>query len=541
MSVSAPLQERVRELEETLEQRERVLVERDAKIAELLREIAALEEELRGAARDRAKLEARLKELLAKRRALADLVAPGQLALFAEPAALATPPCANEAPDGETGADRIRPRHEKKQAPREVAYAALAREHVQHELPAEERISPFTGEPLVVIGEKTSEELEYRPSKLVVLVHHRPIYGLAEDERSERKAEPIVTPMPPRPLENGLAGPGLLARILTAKYCEHLPLYRQQTIFARDGLELPRQTLCDWVMASAFNLAPIQDALKKEILASGVVQLDDTPVECQAGTGAPNFKAHLWTYASPLVSGVVFDFAIDWGHEHVEAFLGNQIEGYLVGDGYAGYGTIVKKRPALIEAGCWAHVLRKFRDALKEAPVEASRMMRWIAKLFDIEREAVEGKLEPKAVRALRAEKSQAVLVEIERGAQVLRGQATSDQGALAKALTYLVNQWPTLVRFLEDGRVPIHNNACENAIRPVAVGRRNWLFAGSERGGRAAATIYSLIESCRRVDVDPFLYLRDVLVRVCTHPAARVHELVPANWKVLFGAPATR
>jgi hypothetical protein len=279
--------------------------------------------------------------------------------------------------------------------------------------------------------------------------------------------------------------------------------------------------------------------LKREILASGVVQLDDTPVKCQ-GKGEALFEARLWTYASPLVSGVVFDFTPDWGHEHVEAFLGNQIEGYLVGDGYAGYGTIVKKHPALIETGCWAHVLRKFRDALKEAPVEASRMMRAIAKLFDIEREAVERHLEPEAVRALRAEKSQALLTEIEQEAQALRGQ-TSDQGALAKALTYLVNQWPTLVRFLEDGRVPIHNNACENAIRPVAVGRRNWLFAGSERGGRAAATIYSLIESCRRVDVDPFLYLRDVLVRVCTHPAARVHELVPANWKELFGALATR
>lgn len=537
MSVSAELLDENRALKQALEQRERALVERDEKIAELVREITALEEELRGAARDRAKLEARLKELLAKRRALADLVAPGQLALFAEPMPLATPPCANEAPDGETGADRIRPRHQKKHAPREIAYAALPREHVQHELPAEERISPLTGEALVVIGEKTSEELEYRPSKLVVLVHHLPIYGPAES--SARKLEPIVTPLSPRPIENGLAGPGLLARILTAKYCEHLPLYRQQSIFARDGLELPRQTLCDWVMGSAFNLAPIQGAQKKAILASGVVQLDDTPVKCQ-GKGEALFEARLWTYASPLVSGVVFDFAPDWGHEHVEAFLGDQIEGYLVGDGYAGYGALVRKHPALIEAGCWAHVLRKFRDALKEAPVEASRMMRAIAKLFDIEREAVEAKLEPEAVRALRAEKSQAVLAEIEQEAQALRGR-TSDQGALAKALTYLVNQWPTLVRFLEDGRVPIHNNACENAIRPVAVGRRNWLFAGSERGGRAAATIYSLIESCRRVDVDPFLYLRDVLVRVCTHLAARVHELVPANWKELFGADATR
>lgn len=550
MSVSATLQKRVRVLEQTLEQRERALVERDekiaelerqvARIAELEREITALEQELRGAARDRAKLEARLKELLAKRRALADLAAPGQLALFSEAEPLATPPCANEAPDGETTEDEIRPRHKRKHAPREISYAALPREHVQHELPEAERICPITGMPLVVIGEKTSEELEYRQAKLVVIVHHRAVYGLAESDRAERKSEPLLAPMPPRPIENGLAGVGLLAWILVQKYCNHLPLYRQQSIFSRDGFAVPRQTLCDWVMACAYSLGPIQEALKREILASGVLQLDDTPIQCQAGKGAENFKAHLWTYASPLVSGVVFDFAIDWGHEHVAAFLGEKIEGYLVGDGYAGFGVIVQKYPALIEAGCWAHVLRKFRDAMKELPVEALRMVRRIAKLFDIEREAVEKKLAPEAVRALRTEKSQPVLAEVEAEAQALRSLATSDQGPLAKALTYLENQWPTLVRFLEDGRVPIHNNSCENAIRPIAVGRKNWLFAGSERGGHAAATIYSLIESCKRVDVDPFLYLRDVLVRVCTHPAARVHELVPANWKELFGATAS-
>ena len=544
MSVSAPLQERVRSLEQLLVERDEKIAElkgQVARIAELEREIASLEAELRGAARDRAKLEARLKELLAKRRALADLAAPGQLALFGEPEPLPTPPCASEAPDGETGTDQIRTRHAKKNAPRVISYAALPREHVQHELPEAERVCPITGKTLVVVGEKTSEELEYRQAKLVVIVHHRALYGLSESDRVERQSEPLAAPMPPRPIENGLAGVALLAWILVQKYCNHLPLYRQQSIFARDGLELPRQTLCDWVMASAQNLGPIQEALKRELLASCVLQLDDTPVECQAGKGKSNFKAHLWTYTSPLSRGVVFDFALDWSHEHVAAFLGDRIEGYLVGDGYAGYGKLVKKYPALIEAGCWAHVLRKFRDALKESPVEASRMMRRIAKLFDVEREAVEQRLEPAAVRALRAEKSQAVVTEIENEARALRALATSDQGPLAKALTYLENQWPTLVRFLEDGRVPIHNNSCENAIRPVAVGRKNWLFAGSERGGRAAATIYSLIESCRRVDVDPFLYLRDVLARVCTHPASRVHELVPAAWKDLFSADATR
>jgi len=543
--MSTTLLDENRSLKETLEQRERALLEREAelalhiqKIAELERQIAELDGKLRGAARDKHRLEARLKELLAKRRALAEAVAPGQLGLIFGEEPLPTPPCAEEAPDGETKEDKIRPRHTRKNAPREISYTALPREHVQHELPVDERICPVTGKTLVAIDEKTTEELEYRPGKLVVLVHHHAIYGLSEEDRAERTAEPVLTPVPARPIENGLAGAGLLAWILVQKYRHHLPLYRQQAIFAREGLELPRQTMCDWVMACAYNLAPIQRALQRQIVESGLVQLDDTPVQCQGGRGAENFQAYLWTYASPLVDGVVFDFAPDRGHEHVERFLGQAIEGYLVGDGYAGYGAIVKKHPAVIEVGCWAHAIRKSREALEEAPTEASWMMTLIGKLFDVESEAVEKKLEPEAVQALRDEKSRPVLDRICSKVEELRGQM-SDQGSFAKALTYLHNQWPTLVRFLEDGRVPIHNNACEVAIRPVGIGRKNWLFAGSERGGHAAATIYSLIESCRRAQVDPFLYLRDVLVRLCTHPAARVHDLVPARWKELFGSAA--
>jgi len=205
-----------------------------------------------------------MKELLAKRRALADEVAPGRLALAFGEAPLPTPPCAKEAPDGETKDDKIRPRHVRKNAPREISYAALPREHVQHELCEAERVCPVTGKALVVVGEKTTEELEYRPGKLVVLVHHRAVYGLCEADREERTAELLVAPAPLRPIENGLAGAALLAWILVQKYCHHLPLYRQQAIFQREGLELPRQTLCDWVLTSAYSLSPIQRALQRD-------------------------------------------------------------------------------------------------------------------------------------------------------------------------------------------------------------------------------------------------------------------------------------
>jgi len=189
----------------------------------------------------------------------------------------------------------------------------------------------------------------------------------------------------------------------------------------------------------------------------------------------------------------------------------------------------------VIQTGCWAHVLRKYRDALKDSPAQASSMMSLIAALFDVESGAIENKLDPAGVLALRAERSRPILDRIRLLAESLRGHG-SEQEAFGKAQKYLFNQWPALARVLEDGLVPIHNNSCERAIRPVAVGRRNWLFTGSERGGQAAAIVYSLIESCRRVDVDPYVYLRDVLVRVATHPASRVDELTPDRWKMLFG-----
>ena len=524
-----------------LEAQQRALAERDTfvaqhlqRIGELERQIELLVEQLKNSSHDQRLLEARLKELLARRRALADILAPGQLALLFGDEPLPTPPCATEAPDGETGEDKIRPRHRRTREPREVSYEVLPREHVQHELAPEQRVCPLTGISLVQIGETTREDLEYRPGRLVVIVHHCAVFGLSAEDQKERTIEPLVTPAPVLPIEGVQAGPALLARILVQKYCNHLPLYRQQVIFEREGLFLPRQTMCDWVMASAFQLGPIHQALRKRILASGLMQLDDTPVQCQGGKGQKNFQAHLWAYVSPRVEGVVFDFARDRKHVHVLDFLGVDAVGWLVGDGYKGYETIAGKRPGVIFGGCWAHALRKFRDALKGWPSEASAMLALIGELFDVETEADVKKLTSTERHSLRTEKCPAILERIRVQNESLRGKG-SEQEAIEKARTYLTNQWTCLSVFLQHGDIPIHNNACERSIRPIAIGRRNWLFAGSERGGEAAAILYSLIESCRLIKVDPALYLADVLMRVATHPASRVDELVPARWKELF------
>jgi len=532
---SSALDEQVSVLKSELVLRERQVEELQEKNGLLERQVEELITRLAKTSRDARQLETRLKELL-RRRAGGGIEAEGQLLLlFGEDEPQETPPHVKEAPDGETPCDSIKRRHRSKRPAREKSWEGLPHEHVFHELGEEERVCPETGLPLVVVGEKTTEEVEYRPAKLVVIVHHRAVYGLSEADREERRAKERLAPMPPRPIEKGDAGPGLLAWLLVQKYRHHLPLHRQEAIFAREGLFLPRQTLCDWVMACAELLGPIQQALRREIVASGVVQTDDTGVLCMEPGGGGKRNAHLWAYLSPLAEGVVYDFTLDREHGHVLRFV-EGLRGYLVGDGFSGFKTVANKRSAITDAGCWAHAFRKFRDALDEEPELASRMMSRIGRLFDVEREAQEAGLDAQARRDLRAERSAAELDKIrEEVEQELGSGKLSDQSEAKKALFYVANQWPSLTRFLEDGRVPIHNNACEQALRPVAVGRRNWLFAGSERGGHAAATVYSVIESCRQAGVDPFEYLRDVLVRVSVHPASRIEELLPHRWKKRF------
>jgi len=523
--------ENVRQLRESL-------ARRDQRIATLEQEAQLLEQALATAAREQRLLSAALKDML-RRRAGIDVDAPGQLQLLfgADLQPEVTPPHATEAPDGETATDTIKRRHRPKTAARKLAFAKLPQEHVVHAVPAAERVCPVTGLVLVEVGEKLFEELDYQPAKLVVIVHHCKLYGLPPAVAAERRVAPLLAPLPPRALEHSPASARLLAWMLVQKYRHHLPLYRQEEIFAREGLQIPRQTQCDWVLACAARLAPIQAALRRQLLSSGLLQLDDTPVQCQHGRGGRKTQAYLWVLLSPLVEGVVYDFTPGRGYDHVKALLG-ELHGVLVGDGYAVHGKLAdESRGTLVTAGCWSHALRKFRDAIPESPREAAAMVVAIAALFAVEKEADDQEISAAERQVLRQARCPALLADIEDQRRALPGR-TSDAGSLGKALTYLTNQWPSLVRFLLDGRVPIHNNECESAIRPVAVGRRNWLFAGSERGGQAAATLYTLIESCRRAGIDPHAYLADVLVRVSSHPASRIDELTPARWKQLFGSP---
>jgi transposase len=512
-------------------------------IASLRREVARRDEQittlqsaLAEATRDLKTLKAQLERMLRQRCGpKSEKLDPRQLALFLQGEPVEerdeTPPVASEAPDAESPDDRLKARHRKAPHIDRAKYAGLPRGRVVHEIPESERIDSLTGTRLVPVGSTITEELEYQPARLFIVEHERVLYGLEQQERAERRVEPVLAPMPPRPIDEGLAGPGLLARILVAKYVDHLPLHRQQAIFAREGLEISRKTMCGWVMRCAWLLGPIVQAMRREILACPILQCDDTTILCQENSkGAGRRTAFLWTYLTPALPDVVFDFTLGRGHEVVDAWLESGRTQILLGDGYSGFGTVCRKR-GLLEAGCWMHARRKFHDALGESPAAAALVLTLIRELYAVEDEA--RGLDAEQRRAVRQERSAATLKEIQGALELIRPQH-SEGGTMAAAVKYLDGQWDTLVRFRDDGRIPIDNIACEQAIRPVPLGRRNWRFTGSPRGGEAAAVAYSIVMSCKRAGVEPFEYLSDVLVRVCTHPASRIDELIPRRWREL-------
>ena len=304
----------------------------------------------------------------------------------------------------------------------------------------------------------------------------------------------------------------------------------QRWLDKRAGLRLPRQTMCDWVLAAAEALAPIADCLMGRIRAGPITQFDDTPVKCQGGKGHGVFRAYLWTFVNPEVDGVVYRFTSGRASKLITREL-DGLNGYLVGDGYPGNKKAADDADGeIVMTGCWAHTIRKFREAVKEAPGTAELFQEDIRRLYAIEAEADDEDLDAAERRVLRNQKARPILARLMWRGRRVRDDY-SDAGKMAEALGYMRNQHKPLTRFLEDGRIPIDNNRCERSIRPVAVGRRNWLFAGSVRGGEAAATIYTLVESCRLAGVDMTAYLADVLVRVAGHPSDRIEELLPVNW----------
>jgi len=377
------------------------------------------------------------------------------------------------------------------------------------------------------IGEDITEILEYIPAgfyvRQIIRRKYAPSGGLGSV---------VMGPLPALPIEKGRPGPGVLAYIITSKYCDHVPLYRLEQIFARHGLHIPRTTQWDWVRDSADLLVAIVLAMKRLILASAKLHTDDTHIPIQDKSRTRVREGYLWPHID-MANNVYFDYTTTRSREGPQQMLGGY-QGYIQADAFNGYDGLYGEGKAT-EVGCWGHARRKFDEALQTDPLRANQMLALIAQLYVIEKKAREEHLDAEGTKALRQEFSKPILEDQIKPLLETWGAEVLPKSPIGKAVTYAVNQWEALNRYLENGILCIDNSLSERVIKLVALGRKNWLFSGSDEGAQRAAILYSLIASCKLCGIDPFLYLRDVLERINTHPANRIEELTPPRWKELF------
>ncbi len=400
----------------------------------------------------------------------------------------------------------------------------LPRERVEHALPEHERCCTACGLELTKIREEVTEQLDYTPASFKVIEHVRGVFACKGCEETITRA-----PKPPQAIEKGLPGPGLLAQVAVSKYSEHQPLYRQAQIYRRHGVTLSRSTLCGWIAESAELVRPLIDWMRSDLLRSRIVQTDDTPVTVLDDRGGTH-KGRLWVYLGDRGHPhVVYDYTPTREGSGPTRFL-NGFSGYLQADAYSGYDAIYASG-SVVEVGCWAHTRRYFHEAaIGAGDTRGLAALAFIHQLFAIERDATERELSFEQRRARRQEVSRETLDAFKLWLKELEPQVLP-KSALATAIGYTRRQWAALERYLGDGELVPDNSASERALRGVALGRKNWLFAGSDAGGVRAAKLYSLIASAKRHALEPWAYLRTLFERLPSQPADRLHELAPAAW----------
>jgi transposase len=462
---------------------------------------------------------------------------PRQMVLFTELLAelkKQSPPSELESKPA-PAADPNRSGHGRRKLP-----ADLPREQIVHDLPEDEKPCPCCGAMRTVIGRAVSEQIDYEPAKLKVIEHVRLTYGCRACEQAAAEGGPqIVTAQKPlSPIEKGLAAPGLLAQVIVGKYGDSLPLHRMETILERHGIEIARSTMADWMRQSADALEPLYDVMVRQVLASKVVHTDDTPVDVldreRSGTrtgrfwvyrGDANHPQTVFAYTPNRSRDGPMAFLNDWGKDHPR---------FLQADAFGGYDGIYAGQAGgkVTEVACWAHARRKFFEAQHSDRQHSAQALAYIRLLYDVEDQAKGASSAERAtLRQTQAVPRLGAFKAYLESIQAAYGGSVLPKSPMGQAITYALNQWPALCVYTSDGDLAIDNNAAENALRRVALGRKNWLFCGSDRGGHTAAVLFSLLATCQRHEVNPFTYLRDVLTRIAAYPNHRLAELLPNRW----------
>ncbi len=445
-----------------------------------------------------------------------------------------TPAAPEPSPGAAQVADLEDARHKRqavacRTAPRQLP-GHLPRQEVTH-LPSPQCTCPGCGTALRQIGQDASEVLEYQPGSFRVVRHVRPRLACA------RCHTIVQASAPSRPIERGLAGAGVITQVLVGKFCDHLPLYRQSQIYARQGVVVERSTLADWVAGAARLLQPLANAVRRYVLSAGQIHPDDTPVPVLSPGRGTTRTARLWVYARDDRPGgdasppaVWFQYSPDRKGEHPRGHLAG-FAGTLQADAFAGYDALFADGQ-VVEAACWAHARRKYYEIHKgqgEMPgTLAHQALLRIGALYAIEKD-IRGKSAEERQRQ-RQSRAKPLVEALHGWLQQALGQISA-KSSMAQAIGYSLNHWQALVRFVDDGHIEMDNNAAERALRAVVLGRKNYLHFGSDAGGERAAVIYTLIGSCKLGGIDPQAYLHHVLGRIADHPINRIDELLP--WRV--------
>lgn len=492
--------------------------------------VLELQQVVRGQHQRVAELEQAMQELIRRlRRIPRDDWSANQPALFPE-----AHPDAGAAAEPATPPVEEEPRRSKKSRKHKHGRRSLEElaqtlpvQRVVHELPEAERLCPCCGKPKPKIGERTSQQVEYLPAKLVCRQHVQFTYSCPHCP------EHIATaPKPPQPIERGLAGPVLLALIVASKFDDYLPLYRQELILARYGLFVARSTLCDWVLRLGDLVQPLVACLTQEIFQSRVVQTDGTSIEVLLEGLRQTRTGYFWPYLGDERHPYVrVDFSLDKRKQHPQSFLA-PYTGYVQVDAYSAYDGcfLVDTTNPKIEVGCWSHAERYFEAAHASDPVRMAEGLAFIRTLFAVEARAKREHLPEMEVLALRQREAVPALAQFRTWLDRAYAEVLP-KSPIADAVRYVRNQWDALRRYADTGFLSMDNNAVERINKLIARGRVNWLFVGSPRGGQAAAQLLSLVVTCRRLHMDSFAYLRDVFTRLPGLPPDQLRDLLPDRW----------